>query len=218
MAVDPKVLEFAIKSVPIATVLGTFYRSVDLRVVAILGTDVLSGAHAGKTGGRFNEPGSPPTSYFAGSQTLASLECEQDLLLLAIPPPTNPRLVVAMVVKDLNILDLTNSLVLAHLSIHRNELLIPTNQWRFLNDSGLTSVPQMLGNAARAREEIDGILAPSWFESLLGPSELPRMQNLILFMDPKEDSKHRNPAVSLQVNDPDGLLPGKPALLTPRVR
>lgn len=208
MPVDQELLGAAVASAPLAEIdEATFFRSIDWRVVERLGVNILDGAHAGMTGGRYNAPQSPPTSYFAASQTLASLESEHARLVATVRPRVAPpRLVVSVTVANLRVLDLTNRLVISHLGVPTAELTVPTKQWQALNDRGSLSTCQIIGAAARDRSACDGIVAPSWFVRLLGDT-LPRMENLILFMDASAFDRPRSPRANLSVYDPDRLLP-----------
>ncbi len=184
-----------------------FYRSIDLHVVANLGVDVLDGTRAGRTGGRYNPPGSPPTCYLAGSQTLAAFECEQRSMILGIvSAPQNPRVTFAATVSNALVLDLTSAIVLAGFGLVQTELTQPASHWQHLNRTGHTAATQTLGAAARGRADCDGLLVPSWLGSLLPAGTLPRPINLVLFMDPIRSNRPSNSTASITIHDPTGLL------------
>ena len=184
-----------------------FYRSVDLTVVANLGINVLDGTRAGTNGGRFNPPSSPPTCYLAGSQTLAAFECEQKSMILGLlHAPQNPRVTFGAVVANAHILDLTRAIVLAAFGLVQADLTKPSAHWQHLNRTGHNADTQILGAAAAARADCDGLLVPSWLASLLPAGTLSRPINLVLFMDPVNPIRLRNPAATIAIHDPTGLL------------
>ncbi len=183
-----------------------YYRSVDLAVPAQLGVHILDGAHAGRRGGRFNSPGNGPTCYLAGTQTLAAFECEQEAMILGLPTPRNPRVTFAATVSGVQVLDLTNALVLAAFGLVFSDLTQPSSHWQHLNRSGTSAPTQVLADAARARPDCDGLLVPSWLCSLLPHGTLPRPCNLVLFMDPAQSARLRTSSATITVFDPTGLL------------
>jgi RES domain-containing protein len=203
----PADLDFAIRAASLTPAPSRpFYRSADLVVVANLGVNVLDGSHAGRTGGRYNSPGSPPTDYFAGTQTLAAFECEQQTMVLNLPAPRNPRVTFAVAVDGAHVLDLTSALVLAGFGLTQADLVQPTTHWKFINQTGATAPTQILGDAARRRADCDGLLAPSWLCSILPTGTLRQPNNLVLFMDPNAPSRPRSPSVSMEIYDPTDLL------------
>jgi RES domain-containing protein len=204
----PAALDFAIRAATLTPLPSDlFYRSVDLVVAANLGIHVLDGSHAGRTGGRYNSPLSPPTNYLAGTQTLAAFECEQRALILNHPAPRSPRVSFAVTVLGAQVLDLTSALVLAGFGLSQAHLTQPASHWQFTNSTGAKAPTQVLGDAARVRADCDGVLAPSWLCSLLPAGTLRQPNNLVLFMDPNHPTRHRNSAVSMTIYDPTGLLP-----------
>ncbi len=133
--VDPRALDTAIQSIQTTPLSNqTFYRCVKLETILTLGLSPLDGTHAGAAGVRYNPPPSAPITYLAGTQALSVLETEHMRLItgpsLATPSPT---IICSAVVQNANVVDLTNSLVCAHLGItdkqSEEELLIPTSQW-----------------------------------------------------------------------------------------
>jgi RES domain-containing protein len=185
-----------------------FYRSVSLRVMAKLSVHPLDGMHAGRAGGRYNPPRSEPTLYLAGTQTLAVFECEHEALALALPSaPLEPRVTFAVSVENARVLDLTQELVRVGIGAARDELIAPTTHWQRQNRTGTVSITQQIGETARARPDVDGLLVPSWLGSLLSEGLLPRTNNLVLFMDPAHPRKPRRDGVTLAIHDPNGVLP-----------
>jgi RES domain-containing protein len=205
----PGGLPFAVDAAPLSPlVVPVVYRSVSLTVVANLGVHPLDGNHSGQIGGRYNRPGAPPTCYFAGTQTLATFECEQEALVMRIPgSPLDPRIAFAVTVAGARVLDLTQMIVLAGLGVAHADLVRPTAHWQHMNRRGLFDVTQQIGDAARIRPDVDGLLVPSWLASLLPPNLLPRTTNLVLFMDPRDPRKPRRAGVTLEIHDPTRLLP-----------
>jgi len=183
-----------------------WYRSVDLAVVVNLGVHVLDGTHTGTTGGRFNSPGSKPTCYLAGTQTLAAFECEQAAMILGLTKPRSPRVTFAISVSGAQVLDLTKALVLAPFGLTYADLTLPSSHWQHLNHTGVSAPVQALGEAARVRKDCDGLLVPSWLCSLLPPGTLPRPNNLVLFMDPAHPTQLRNTGRSITIHDHSKLL------------
>ena len=106
-----------------------------------------------------------------------------------------------------SVLDLTNAIVLAPFGLTHAELTQPSSFWQHLNANGQLAPTQILGNAARQRADCDGLLVPGWLGTLLPPGTLPRLSNLVLFMDPAQPNHHRNANVALSIHDPTGLLP-----------
>jgi hypothetical protein len=185
-----------------------FYRSVDLVVVANSGVHVLDGSHSGFTGARYHPPGSEPTAYFAGSQTLAAFECEQEQLILGVHRGArNPRVTFAITATNAVVPDLTKQLVLHAFGLTQQDLMKPTAHWRHENAKGGHAETQILGAAIRNRPDVDGMLVPSWLAALLPPGVLPRAENLVLFMDPASPTKPRRGTVRVHIHDPTGLLP-----------
>jgi hypothetical protein len=80
--------------------------------------------------------------------------------------------------------------------------------WQQANKRGVQSTAQFVGAAARSARtpagdfKFDGIQYESWFQ-LTG---LPRLVDLVVFMDPSDGAHHRNPRVALALQDPSGLL------------
>jgi len=183
-----------------------WYRSVDLAVVVNLGVHVLDGTHTGKTGGRFNSPASKPTCYLAGTQTLAAFECEQAAMILGLTKPRSPRVTFAISVAGAQVLDLTNALVRTPFGLTYGELTLPSSHWQHLNRTGVSAPVQILGEAARARKDCDGLVVPSWLCSVLPPGTLPRPNNLVLFMDPGHSTRLRNTGRTITVHDHSKLL------------
>jgi RES domain-containing protein len=185
-----------------------FYRSVDFAAVANLGVRILDGSRAGQHGGRYNAPRSEPTSYFAGTQTLAAFECEQEALVLGTHLTLrNPRLTVAVSVTNAAVLDLTKQLVLYGFGLTPADLLRPTTHWRHENSLRRLAETQVIAEAARLRPDVDGLLVPSWLSGLLPTSVLPRMENLVLFMNPLAPHEPRRTTVAISIHDPTGLIP-----------
>lgn len=211
MPLDAAALATAIRAAKLTSVHRTFYRSVDLTLVRQLGLRMLDGAHAGITGNRYNSPNTEPIAYLAGSQTVAALECEQASYIMGVGSQTpNPRLTVAITVASTHILDLTNPVVLANLGVVRDQLLIPTLQWQHVNSLGGVADPQLVGDLARERADVDGLLVPSWVLELLPPNTLPPSPNLVLFMEPRAPATPRGQThgtTTLRVHDPTGLVP-----------
>jgi RES domain-containing protein len=184
-----------------------FYRSVDFTAVANLGVRILDGSRAGLNGGRYNAPGSQPTAYFAGTQTLAAFECEQEALVLGTHlTARNPRLTVAVSVGKAVVLDLTKQLVLYGFGLDLADLLKPTTHWRHENSLHRLAETQVIAEAARLRPDVDGLRVPSWLSGLILPSVLPRMENLVLFMDPLAPHQPRRAGVRISIHDPTGLV------------
>jgi RES domain-containing protein len=202
--IDASTIEQAIAAAMLTPVTEYFYRSVNFARMRRHNLRLLDGTHAGITGGRYNAPYSEPTAYFAGSQTVAAFEAEQVALIAAPPQPPEPRLTVALSISAPNILDLTNSIVLANLGVDSKDLLTPTLQWQHLNREGMLAQSQLLGAMARRRPDVDGLRIPSWVAVLLPPGSLPRSDNLVLFMDPAHPTAPRGPA-TVTVHDPTGL-------------
>lgn len=185
-----------------------FYRSVDFAAVANLGVRILDGSRAALNGGRYNAASRGPTAYFAGTQTLAAFECEQEALVLGTHlTPRNPRITVAVSVANARVLDLTKQLVLYGLGLQPADLLKPTTYWRHENSQHRLAETQAVAEAARLRPDLDGLLVPSWLSGLVPNSVLPRMENLVLFMDPLAPHQPRNAAVKISIHDPTGLIP-----------
>jgi RES domain-containing protein len=187
-----------------------FYRSVSLPVIANLGVHPLDGAHAGRLGGRYNSEHSEPICYLAGTQTLAAFECEHEALILGLPgTPREPRVSFAVSVTNAQILDLTNAMNRQTVGVQEADLVQPTPHWRHLNRNGLMSPAQQLGAAVRARPDIDGLLVPSWPGTFIPSGVLPRLHNLVLFMDPANPRAPRRAraGVSVMIHDPTNLLP-----------
>ena len=91
--VAPNTLAFNVAAAqPSPAPAAAFYRSVELQLVATLGVHPLNGAHAGTAGGRYHRQGSAPICYLAGTQTLATFECEHEAMVLRLPrAPTRSR-------------------------------------------------------------------------------------------------------------------------------
>jgi RES domain-containing protein len=202
-------LKLAVQALPLTSIqFPIFYRSVDFKVLVTHGVKLVDGTHSGKTGGRYNPPNSLPTSYFAGSQTLASFECEQEAMILGLQTmKRNPRIICSVEISNAKVLDLTNMLVIQHLGISKQDLLGSTFEWRQLNSQRQISTTQLIGEAVRQRADADRILYPSWLTLVLPDSAIPRLENLALFMDPEDGSRARNKQVSIDIYDPTGLIP-----------
>lgn len=207
LGTDPALLAAAVAAVGATPLSEAFYRSVDTYALRDYAVDPLDGSHAGRTGGRYNRPGSAPVAYLAGSMTLAAAECEQVAMVLGLATSRgNPRLTLTVAVEGALVIDLTNPVVLAQLGLRAGDLLAPTPVWQQHNRAGLATVPQQLGEAIRAsRPDVDGIRYPSWFGALVA-GRLPRLDNLMLFMDPDRPSEPRRPAVTVEVVDPRGFV------------
>ncbi|MGA2451253.1 MAG: RES family NAD+ phosphorylase [Polyangiaceae bacterium] len=192
---------------PGPTPAAAFYRSVSLKVIINIGAHPLDGAHAGASGGRYHRAGGAPICYLAGTQTLATFECEHEAMVLHLPSkPLDPRITFAVTVDNARILDLTNPLVLAVLGVAPGDLVLPSAHWQQLNRQGVLSTTQEIGETARARPEIDGLLVPSWLGSFLN-NAIPRSDNLVLFMNPAAPEQPRRPGVTMTIHDPTNLLP-----------
>lgn len=166
-----------------------------------------NGSHAGITGGRYNSPGSDPITYFAGSATLAVLEVEQEQMAVGLNLfPAPPRLTYAIHVQGPQVLDLTNTAIRLQLGVSENDLLLPRPQRKQLNRQGVLDIPQMIGEAVRQnRQDIDGILYPAMFASVLS-NAIPRLENLVLFMDPNNTAQPRGRNVQVAIHDPDTIF------------
>jgi RES domain-containing protein len=204
----PSKLQDLVKAVVLTRLPRTrYYRSVDLRLMVDLGVKLLDGTYTGCTGGRYNKPGSDPTCYLAGSETLAAWECEHEAMALGLRTvKRNPRVTCGVEIKGVQVLDLTNNKVLVSLGVTRADLTKTTTHWRDINKKKRLSLTQRIGEAARCRPDCDGILCPTWLVTIAGPTMIPRLENLVLFMDPVDGTKHRNSKVSITVIDPTGLL------------
>ena len=126
-----------------------------------------------------------------------------------LAPTPAPLVVVATVIRNARVVDLTDGLVRRHVGVAEDELLIPTLNWKQLNRQGYSTKAQQLGDALRARADIDGLVVPSWFVAALpDAAEWPiaRTRNLVLFMDPGSSARPRDRA-TIAPFDPDGLLP-----------
>jgi len=188
------------------------YRSIKPDVARHHGSTFLDGTHSGKAGGRYNPPNGEPITYFAGSQTLAVWESEQEQFMIGLHlsnPPQSPRLVCSVILRHLRVLDLDNGMHRHHLNLQglQQELVRPSAQWRHALQRGDPVLTHDIGRAAWGRADLDGILFPSWLSDILGNHTLPRLQNLVLFMDPARGDRPRNHAVSVTVHDPSGLAP-----------
>jgi RES domain-containing protein len=167
----------------------------------------LDGTHSGKIGGRYNPPGSEPTLYLARSYTLASLECEQEQLMVGMTSgPVGPRVVFSVRIRNAHVLDLRNPIVQANLSIKLEDLRCPNAHWKNENESGRQSIPQQIGEAVRSTPDADGLVVPSWLQ-IVGPSKgnppvLPEMDNLVLFMGRSVPRKPRRSTVGIEIYDP----------------
>lgn len=104
-------------------------------------------------------------------------------------------------------LDLTTQLVLQGFGLTPQELLVPSQHWQHENRQGRLAETQVLGDACRARSDIDGLIVPSWLAAILPASVLSRAENIVLFMDPSAPDQPRRSGVTIQVHDPTGLLP-----------
>ena len=188
------------------------YRSIKPDVARRYSVTFLDGTHTGRTGGRFNPPNSDPITYFAGSQTLAVWESEQDQFMIGLNlsgSPQPPRLVCTVILQNLRVLDLNNAMHLHHLSLQgvQQELTRPSSMWRQALRQGGSVLTHDIGRAALGHSHLDGILFPSWLSDILGKQSLPRLRNLALFMAPGQGDKARNAAVSVTIHDPSGLAP-----------
>ncbi|MEM7159630.1 MAG: RES family NAD+ phosphorylase [Myxococcota bacterium] len=198
----------ALARVPLLEVQGTetYYRSVLVTaLMQIERAKFLSGEHAGTLGGRYNSPGSAPTLYLAGSQTLASFEVEQDLLLAGLIQGTPTRLMCGVEVVGAKLLDLTNVVVRNALGIDQHDLVQPGVVRTGLNAAGAPSQTQMLGDAIRQRPDCDGIKVPTALGPVFHPG-FPRLHNLVLFQDRNDPVKLRRSGPTLTVVDPTSLV------------
>lgn len=182
-----------------------FFRSVGIDVLQGLALSPNDGTHAGQTGGRYNSPGSAPVCYLAASETLASLEVEQQALMLGISAPRAVRLLYSVSVRDAVVLDVTNPLVVNHLALPPAQLKTPTRQWQRLNALKLSCATQKLGDLVwKLRPDIHGSLYPAGLAGLLN-KKLPLLKNLMLFMDSTAPHHPRGNPISLTVHDPTGI-------------
>lgn len=191
------------KSVTLTPVKRSFYRSVGVTYLRrIKSAKFLDGQHSGRVGHRYNTPGSEPTLYLASSQTLATVEVEQDALITgtAMAAP-QPRIVAAVKVSGAKVFDLTNPVVREALGIELENLIGPGAVRKAVNDEKGVAYTQVLGDQLRAyRRECDGLIVPSWLSpKLRSVSNNP--QNLVLFMSPTSPAAPRGRKVRVRVVD-----------------
>jgi RES domain-containing protein len=183
---------------------GLFFRSINYLFLNGSASNVLSGVHAGTTGGRFNPPRSGPTCYLAGTQTNAAFEVEQEQLLLALARTPNPapRITFGVTVDQVVLLDLVNPMMRSYLGLasDHTDLYMPTPTWKALNRKGVAAPMQQLGDAARAAG-YDAVLYPAILSQYIGTA-LPNMHNMSLFMAAAGPA---NPAVQIALHH-HGLL------------
>src|SRR5262245_30424376 len=148
MAFDPSVIPtLGLEGLSVQT----YYRSVSIdALITYKSATFLSGEHAGLSGGRFNSPGREPILYVSGSQTLASLESEQDALAMGVHGVfPAPRIVGAVSVTGAQVLNLTNIVILNALGITHAQLAQPATLRTAANSAGAPSLSQVIGDAIR---------------------------------------------------------------------
>src|SRR3972149_6886636 len=105
--VDPVIAAAPVVTVPATT----FFRACTPHRLRVYNKSAFDGGWTGQRGGRFNSPGSDPTLYLAGCQTVATFETEQEAMLNNLVAPTPAPLVgVATVIRNARVVALTDGL------------------------------------------------------------------------------------------------------------
>jgi RES domain-containing protein len=126
---------------------GVVYRSAPPKWAA--GRDMLTGAGSMKAGARFNAAGSFPMVYGSTTPELAMIESLAFQRRAGLPvEQALPLVFKAIRVKVERLLDLTDTGVLAELSVTANQLL--TEAWWLARLRGEESLTQAVGRAAHA--------------------------------------------------------------------
>ncbi len=97
--------------------------------------------------------------------------------MAGLPPQLDAYEVVVVELHEVDLLDLTDSRVLAQLGVHREQIVQPSSSWKGRTTTDPLPLTWALGIAAR--ERFCGLLVPSWLEAAVHTAH--SLDNVVIF-------------------------------------